>query len=809
MKKAILFLVLTLIVSATAIRAQNAATGALTGTITTSDGKPAAAITVTLKTTGRTAISNDEGRYIIKTIKPGTYTILVSAVGTNQQSKEITIAAGETVTLDFTITENAEQLQEVTVSSRNRNRETNTVAKMPLTNLENPQVYGTVSAELLKQQVITNYDDALRNVPGITRTWEATGRGGDGTAYFALRGFEAQAGLTNGLPGFVSGNLDPADVEEIQVLKGPSGTLFGGSFYGFGGIINTITKKPYYTFGGEVAYNVGSFGLNRVTADINTPLSKTEKIALRVNTAYHTEQSFQDAGFKKSFFIAPSLSYEINDRLSFRILTEVLEEERAAAPIFFHTNRSEPLPYKTIAELNLNPKLSFTSNDLTIRNPRYTFQGEMIYKLSPHWTSQTAISRGRVQSQGYYGYIFGNGNEAGYFEQDINYQNGTTNTTDVQQNFNADFNIGKVRNRLLIGLEYYGRNVVDNGSGYAFLRNVTPQGGVNYVDPATGDTLPPVYLTKASIDNLLAGTGVSNSNVSNYIYAAYISDVINITPKLSAMLSLRGDYFDSKGERSDDADGFHQTTLSPKFGLVYQPVLDKVSLFANYMNGFFNVDPISVADPDGSNPRIKSFRPQQADQFEAGVKANLFQDKLFATFSYYDITLSNRVIGVEGNINDYTQGGKVRSGGFEADISASPAKGLSLIAGYSYNHIRVTEGFGNDFYNEKDRAPGGQGPQNLANFWGTYRFTSGGLANFGFGVGGNYASQYKVVDNSVTGVFNLPSYALLNGSLFYNGDKVRCSFNINNITNKQYYIGYWSVNPQKRLNFAASIAYKF
>src|SRR5882757_8571234 len=251
------------------------------------------------------------------------------------------------------------QLKEVIVSARNFNKENRVVAKMPLKNLENPQVYNTVSSDLMKQQGITSYDDALRNVPGITRTWESTGRAGDGASYFALRGFDAQPSLINGLPGLTSGNLDPADVEEIQVIKGPSGTLFGGSFYSYGGIINTITKKPYYTPGGEVAYNVGSFGLNRVTADINTPLSRKKRLALRINTAYISENSFQDAGFRKSFFIAPSLAYEVNDRLSFQLLVEVLEEKRAVAPIFFNSDRLSPLDFKNIAELNLNNKLSF------------------------------------------------------------------------------------------------------------------------------------------------------------------------------------------------------------------------------------------------------------------------------------------------------------------------------------------------------------------------------------------------------------------------------------------------------------------
>src|SRR5690606_23838539 len=144
-----------------------------------------------------------------------------------------------------------------------------------------------------------------------------------------------------------------------------------------------------------------------LTVDLNAPLSKTKKIALRLNTALHTENSFQDAGFKKSFFIAPSLAYEVNDRLSLSLLAEILEEKRAVPPVFFHTDRETPLDFKNIDELNLNPKLSFTNNDLTIRNPRKNFQAQALYKLNSRWNSQTVLSAGNIKSDGIYTYIWG------------------------------------------------------------------------------------------------------------------------------------------------------------------------------------------------------------------------------------------------------------------------------------------------------------------------------------------------------------------------------------------------------------------
>jgi iron complex outermembrane receptor protein len=778
--------------------------GTITGSVKTADGSPAESVSIAIQGSSKGALTDQKGNYQLRNVKVGQYLLIASLIGLEKQEQRVEVKQGDKLIINFVLKENTAQLNEVTISARNSNKLNTIVAKMPLKKLENPQVYTTVSSEILKQQGITNFDDAMRNVPGISRTWESTGRAGDGASYFALRGFEAQPSLYNGLPGFTNGDLDPADIEEIQVLKGPSGTLFGANFVGYGGIINVVTKKPYFTTGGEITYNTGSFGLNRISADVNTPLSKTEKVALRVNTAYSSENSFQDAGYKKTFFFAPSLVYQANDKLTFNFMTEILQEDRAVAPVFFHTNRIDPLTFKTIKDLNLDNNQSFTSNDLSIKNPRYNLQGQMQYKISDQWTSQTVISRGSAQSKGYYGYIFGNEAGSNEFEQYIHKENQTSNTTDIQQNFNGDFKIGGLRNRLLIGLDYFNRNVIDNGTGYAFMRYVTPQGAISYADPAH-----PVYATQNSVDSLLAGSGASQSNVSNSSYSAYVSDVINITPELSAMASLRADYFVSKGEKADPSDNFNQFALSPKFGLVYQPVLDKVSLFANYMNSFLNVAPQQVTDEDGSNPRVKSFKPEHANQLEFGVKTNLFSDKLSATVSYYNIKVANRVTPLVGNINDADQRGAVKSKGFELDLNANPAPGFNLIAGYSHNHIVNTSSNGTDFYTEQGRAPGGQGPQDLANLWATYKFTRGSLKDFGFGLGGNYAGVYKVVDNSVVGVFDLPSYTLLNASLFYNADRYRFTFNANNITNEKYYIGYWSVNPQRPVNFMASIAFKF
>ncbi|HTE31440.1 MAG TPA: TonB-dependent receptor plug domain-containing protein, partial [Chryseolinea sp.] len=251
------FLCLFLFFSITAF----AQTGSITGKISTSDGYPAESVSIALKGTAVITPSDKTGKYILRKIRTGRYTLIASFTGLESTELGIEVRAGETTLVpQIILKENARQLKEVVISANRRRSESEYVAKLPLKDLENPQVYSIVSSAILKQQAITSYDDALKNVPGISRTWESTGRAyGDGASYFALRGLESQPTMYNGLPGLTSGNLDPADIERIEVIKGPTGTLFGSSLIAYGGLINTVTKKPYDHFGGEFSYQSGSF----------------------------------------------------------------------------------------------------------------------------------------------------------------------------------------------------------------------------------------------------------------------------------------------------------------------------------------------------------------------------------------------------------------------------------------------------------------------------------------------------------------------------------------------------------------------
>lgn len=770
--------------------------GIIKGKISTADGQPAAFVTIQFKGLKRTAVTGEDGTFIVRNLAAGTYELEISLAGYETTTKTVIVSDKETIAITIELKLSEKELETVTVTSGRRKfirKSSDYVSRMPLKNLENPQSYSTISHELMKEQIIVNVDDALKNAPGIDKLWSSTGRGSDGAAYFTLRGFAVQPSMINGIAGLSNGGLDPANIERIEVIKGPSGTLFGSSLVSFGGLINIATKKPYERFGGEISYTGGAFGLNRVAADFNTPLGKDSNVLFRVNAAYHYENSWQDAGFKKSVFVAPSLIYKASDRLNFHFNAEFYSSESTNTLMVF-LNRTRQLTATTPQELGIDYKRSFTANDITIKTPTVNLYGQMNYKISDQWTSQTVVSQSVRKSQGLYSYVMFLGATDTLLSRYVGAQNSTGTTTDIQQNFIGDFKILGMRNRLVAGLDFFNAKG-NNNTAYVVFDNV------NSVKP---DDVRYGQISKAAVEAKLAAITPAKNTTNQYTYSAYASNVLNVTNRLLAMVSLRVDRFDNKGTyniaNSKTTGAYAQTAFSPKFGLVYSVVKDKVSVFANYMNGFKNV--AAATQPDGT---VSNFKPQQANQWEGGVKMELFGGKLAGTISYYDIFVTNVTRPDPEKAGFTIQDGNIFSRGIEADIIANPLPGLNVIAGYAYNDSR------ND---ETDKTtiglrPVSAGPQNLANAWVSYTLLNGDFKELGLGFGGNYASENKITNTTTTGIFTLPEYTVFNASLFYNARTFRVGVKVDNLTDKEYFKGWTTVEPMMPRRVSANVSFRF
>ncbi|MEN0054533.1 MAG: TonB-dependent receptor [Mucilaginibacter sp.] len=759
-------------------------TGSIQGTVKTTDGQPAAMVNIVLNGTNKGANVNERGTYRINKILPGTYTITAKLVGYVTTSKQAEVKSGETLVIDFTITEDNQTLKEVSISAgynKFAKKETEGVARMPLKNLENPQVYNVVPKELLQDQVIVSYNDVLKNVTGVSQALV------NGSNSFNLRGFFTSSYLRNGLQDSKQNSIEVANIERIEVLKGPSATLFGSSLTSFGGLLNRVTKQPLDTFQGEVGYTVGGFGLSRVTADFNTPLNKEKGLYLRTNVAYDDEGSYQDAGFTRRLFIAPSLLYKVNDRLSLSLDAEIYNQKsNDFNRLFPEASFTKTNP----RDLGINWLKSYSNNDLYETAPSVSVYGQVNYKLSDNWKSTTAFSHTNSEVEGYWSYnnIVGDS----VVSRNPGYQHYNYNYTEVQQNFNGDFKIGNMRNRVVIGLDYF-TNTTNGTSAMVYgFDEVRIQGR----DPKYNE------LTRPALDSALTNKSYSKSRSRQSTYSVYASDVLNITDNLNVMASLRVDHFVNGGTydiNQDTTTGkFNQTALSPKLGLVYQIIPNQVSLFGNYMNGFSNNGP--TRQPDGT---FTSFKPSQANQWEGGVKLDLFNGKLNSTLSYYHIKVDNVIHNsfAAGQAGFQVQDGGQLSKGFEAEVIANPFTGFNLIAGYAYNDIYTI-----NTDPDADGLHQWTGPAQTANLWLSYHFFNTSLKGLGLGIGGNYNGKAYIQQSRSQGEFYMPSYKVLNAVISYDQPVYRISLKMDNLTNEVYWGSYVSQMMPRR--FSATVAFK-
>jgi len=781
----LIFAVAVVLCSPTAVLASYSrqSFGTITGRITTSDQKPAEFSTVILD--GQTKVQVDKsGNYKFQDLAAGTYTLSVSFVGQKTQVKTVQLSAGETLTADFSFASTSKDLNEVlivgdkyNVSSR---KESKYVSRLPLKNLENPQVYSVVDKELIKEQMALTLEESFRNIPGA-----APAKTGAGMPAFFARGFQTSENLRNGMITSLRTGIDLSMVERVEAIKGPSATLFGAAMTSFGGLVNYVTKKPYDQFGGEISYLQGSFDLSRLTADINAPVNEDKTLLFRLNLATQKENSFQDQGLGTTYVVAPSISYQVNDRLIFRLDADLQTYKGTSSTAWAIGSGVTATSYD---QLGLGYKRSLIDNSFIGHQSSNNVFAQAEYKISDEWTSQT-------------NYSFGNGeyNDLLYFNQTW-----LTNTTiaraigifspdkagrkQIQQNFIGDFKIGEFRNRLVVGLDYM--------SQFRNMKYTALQ-----LDTITlGTTVKDIRLQQ--VENRLGTVSTAQSLNKQNTYSAYFSDVFNFSNELMVMLSLRADRFMNEGTTNNltqvTTGNYNQTAFSPKVGIVYQPIKDKVSIFGNYMNGFKNV--AGVTQPDGS---VSVFKPQQANQWEGGVKLDLMNKKLNATISYYDISVKNitRVNSVN-NQNFSVQDGTQESKGLEIELIGNPFPGFNFVTGYGYND--------NKFKNAAAAVIGKRAvgtPKNVANIWLGYTLLNGSVKGLGFGAGAMYVDEAYF---NAANTFVLPKYTVVDATVFFNRPKYRFSFKANNILDEKYWIsdGFYA-RPQKPVNFLTSVTFKF
>lgn len=425
------------------------------------------------------------------------------------------------------------------------------------------------------------------------------------------------------------------------MIKGPSGTLFGGTMANYGGVVNVVTKKPQENFGGIVNYTTGSWGMNRITADVNTPLNKEKTALARFNVAAYSQDSFQDAGYNKGLFFSGSVLYKVSDKTTVTLDTEFHAPEKT---LNAYVRNSEKLSYHSMKDLEVAYKRAFTSNDIGSKRTNFVTMAEVTHKFNDQWTSRTSYQRGEANENELIFLVLRYLNDKQVERMIRPFDSYKITTDNIQQNFTGDFKIGNLRNRLVVGIDYFLQTskyqfpyYEANGYSNVFM----PYDKVNLDSSSAWDPI-----SRNKFRNTARKS--TESDITRFrTVSAYVSDVLNITDNLLVMASLRVDSYKNddtiingveistkNGYAENKVAGYSQTQFSPKFGLVYEIVKDQISFFANYVNGFKNYAP-SLNEVGV----LTKWDPEQGNQVEAGFKLDLFNKKLLTTISYYNINV--------------------------------------------------------------------------------------------------------------------------------------------------------------------------
>ncbi|MFT4017804.1 MAG: TonB-dependent receptor [Agriterribacter sp.] len=743
------------------------------GTISTSDGSPVANVSVGIDGTSHGAISKADGSYIINNIKPGTWVLQVSSVGIITQKKEITVGSGETLTIDFSISETAKELQEILISSRKNTEHASVSLRLKTPLLETPQNIQVIDDKDLKaQQVISMSDGLIRNVSGAARLehW------GDLYTNIVARGSQIQA-FRNGFNVVASywGPLteDMSFVDRIEFVKGPAGFMLSNGDPS--GLYNVVTKKPTGVTKGEVNFTLGSFNLYRASMDLDGALSKDKKLLYRLNVAVQAKGSHRDYEYNNRYVIAPVVSYRLDDKTKitleyngqFANMTEVGSYYVFSKDGYGTYDRNLTFTNPGLPPTKINDHSGYVVFEHAFdKDWKLTAQGAFFnYKQigMSSWPSYMDSVTGQVMRN------------VGVWD--------AKSTMELAQAFlNGEFYTGKLRHRLLAGVDAANKTYyADWGQSHdldtpdALFDQNNPTYGV----PANGY---PVFDRSTPIEERAAlGWGVIKQRYSSL----YVQDEIAfLDDKLR--LTLAGRYTDVKQVYGVDVPYDAAKHITPRVGLSFS--IDKnTSLYGLYDQAFI---PQSGVLTGGGK-----VQPVTGSNMELGIKKNWFNSKWYTTLSVYRILKQNELTAdPASNPNAPTSivlGEKVARG-IELDVRGTVLPGLTVIANYALTDARVTK-VAKDVtaYKVDDIIPGYA--KHTANAWVSYELQNTVLK--GLGISGGFTMlNGRYTAWSLEGKM-LPDYFKLDGGIFYAKDKYRITLNVFNILDEYLYSGSYYALP--------------
>ena len=620
--------------------------------------------------------------------------------------------------------------------------------------LDTPQAVQVVPQQVLEDQQVTRLDQALRNVSGVTFGGTDLGR----RLEFNVRGFDGAPILRDGFRQFGADVFpETANLERVEVLKGPASVLYGESEPG--GLINLVTKKPTSTPFYEIEAQFGNRNFISPRIDFSGPLTDDGKLLYRLNALYRINDDIQDVDRKvERLFISPVVTWKISDRTDLTFELEFLTEKRPPSfGIPAIGNRVADIPLDRIT----NEPDDFGKED-------YISVGyDLEHRFNDNWELRNAFRFTRQNALLEVAYPFEIDEETGTVTRFWAAQPQKGESYSLQTSAIGKVATGAVDHELLFGIDLnFTRN---NFNDLIRLDDSTPL-ELNLFDP--------LYRTasRPDFDQLPL---ISDRETETRRLGVFVQDRVSFSDSFFLLAGLRYDTVEQivTNNPTDFDPTSTETTqnndaLIPRIGLVYKPI-EEISLYASYSQSFApNIETTSGGE---------ALNPERGEGFEVGIKSELLESKLFATLAYFNITKQNVASEDPEDPFSFVATGEQASQGVELDVSGEILPGWNIIASYAYIDAEVTE---DNLIAIGNRLP--NAPKHSAGLWTTYEIQLGDLQGLGFGVGFNFVGdRVGDLENS----FEVDSYFLTNAAVFYQRDNWRAALNFRNLFDVDYIAG--------------------
>jgi iron complex outermembrane recepter protein len=619
-----------------------------------------------------------------------------------------------TFVLDTVKKKKSKELKEVIVSKMHPKAPVSAL-RSGLKPMDIPQSIQVIGAEIIEQQQSVRLSDVIKNANGV---YVGSARGGAQESFWS-RGYDMTANnmFKNGFR-FNGGSIpEVSSLEKVEILKGSAALLFGNVTPG--GILNMVTKSPLFTKGGEIALQSGSYAFYKPSFDIYGPLSTS--IAYRFTGSYENSESFRDIVKKERYYINPSFLFRVSNKTEITLQGDYLNDNWTPD---FGTGSivKEILPIHRSVYLGALWSNGQTKTASVSALVNHSFNKDWKLNFNASFQDYNRDWKGTERIVP---------DAKGDWNRPLGQAKNLEQILGQQLSLQGCFTTGKIKHQLFTGVDF------ENSFVQAYTYTFTP---ATY---GSGNVLDFNNFNQGGVIPEANNTKIVNTDTNRF--GIYAQDLISVSQKLKVLAGIRWSWQEAKVATYDftkktvfsEAPNRIDQAFSPKIGLVFQPTKN-TTLFASFANSF---TPNTFFTIDGN-----SIEASIINQYEVGIKKEFWKGILTTNVTLYQITNSNLAQtapfladGVTPNVNTEIKvlSGGTKSKGIEIDITAKPVEGLNIMAGYSFNDIRITKTTGtNDSLLEGDRLT--RTPQNTANLSIFYTVPTGFFKGFSVGASGNY-----------------------------------------------------------------------